>query len=86
MDKDLDKYINKRWNHYKLIEQYGGVIIKGSFFEGITNNVKFYCDLSNKPNSRILYYDFRSLYPTVLKYCKFPVGHLRVINDKSKRF
>jgi hypothetical protein len=80
-DKYLDSYINSRWKQYRLIDQFGGVNIKESFFGGRTNNIKFYCDVASSQDSRILYYDFRSLYPTVLKYNSFPVGHPIVINE-----
>ena len=80
-DKDLDEYFNERWDHHKLLELHGGVVVKDSFFGGRTNNIKFFCDVSKEVNSRILYYDFRSLYPTVLKYSNFPVGHPEIINE-----
>ena len=80
-DKSLDEYIDKRWKQYSLIDKFGGVNVKESFFGGRTNNIKFYCDVSSDINKKILYYDFRSLYPTVLKYKRFPVGHPAVINE-----
>ena len=80
-DDVLDKYIEKRWKQYSLIDMYGGVDVRESFFGGRTNNIKFHCDVSHDENKRILYYDFRSLYPTVLKYKLFPVGHPKVINE-----
>ena len=83
-DIHLDSYLNERWKHYKLIEEFGGVNIRESFFGGRTNNIKFYCDVTAREDERILYYDFRSLYPTVLKYKEFPVGHPRVINENFR--
>ncbi len=80
-DKLFDEYINSRYKQYSLIDKFGGVSVKDSFFGGRTNNIKFYCDLTNNENGQILYYDFRSLYPTVLKYKPFPVGHPVVLNE-----
>jgi hypothetical protein len=80
-DKLFDEYIESRWKKYSLIDRFGGVSVKDSFFGGRTNNIKFFCDVTNEDNGRILYYDFRSLYPTVLKYNFFPVGHPLVVNE-----
>jgi len=80
-DRHTDDYFNARWKQYRLIDRFGGVNVKEAFFGGRTNNIKFYCDVSDDMNSRILYYDFRSLYPTVLKYNHFPIGHPIVINE-----
>ena len=81
LDPELDQYLSRRYNYYKDLEKYGGVNIRESFFGGRTNNIKFICDVTDDPSSKILYYDFRSLYPTVLKYKDFPVGHPKVINE-----
>ena len=81
LDPELNAYINARYKYYKSLEIYGGVDIRESFFGGRTNNIKFWCDVTDDINSRILYYDFRSLYPTVLKYKDFPIGHPKVINE-----
>ena len=80
-NKEMDSYINHRKRHYEELKKHGGVVIRDSFFGGRTNNIKFYEDLTDDHLSRILYYDFRSLYPTVLKYDSFPVGHPIVINE-----
>jgi hypothetical protein len=80
-DKLFNEYIESRWKQYSLIDRFGGVSVKESFFGGRTNNIKFYCDVSNENDGRILYYDFRSLYPTVLKYKYFPIGHPMVITE-----
>ena len=74
-------YNKKRQEHYDLIKKYGGVDIREAFFGGRTNNIRFWCDTSDKPEYNIKYYDFRSLYPTVLKYEKFPEGHPNVITE-----
>ena len=81
LDKDLNNYFKERYEYYRSLEKYGGVNIRESFFGGRTNNIKFHCDVTNDPTSKILYYDFRSLYPTVLKYKPFPLGHPKVINE-----
>lgn len=84
IDNYLHKYIQSRIEHYKLLEKHGGVNIRESFFGGRTNNIKFHCDILNNPDKKILYYDFRSLYPFVLKYKYFPLGHPEVINENFK--
>ena len=80
-DPELNDYLKKRYTHYTLLEKFNGVDIRESFFGGRTNNIKFWCDVTDDPSSKILYYDFRSLYPTVLKYKNFPVGHPTVIRE-----
>ena len=81
LDPRLDSYIEQRYEYYQLLEELGGVDIRESFFGGRTNNIRFWCDVTDDISSRILYYDFRSLYPTVLKYKDFPIGHPKVINE-----
>ena len=81
VDPEINNYIKERYMYYKELEEYGGVDIRESFFGGRTNNIEFWCDVTNDPLSKILYYDFRSLYPTVLKYRDFPVGHPVVIRE-----
>lgn len=52
--------------------------IRTSFFGGRTNNIMFMEDCAG--DDHIRYLDFTSLYPYVLKYMKYPVGHPKVIN------
>ena len=80
-DENLNKYFKERQEHYKLIKNHGGVDIHEAFFGGRTNNIKFDCDVSDQDDADIKYYDFRSLYPTVLKYKCFPIGHPKVNNE-----
>jgi hypothetical protein len=51
-DKSLYEYIDKRWKQYSLIDKFGGVNVKESFFGGRTNNIKFYCDVSSDINKK----------------------------------
>ena len=74
-------YIKERKKHYKLVKEYGGVDIREAFFGGRTNNIRFWCDTSGFIDRKIMYYDFRSLYPSVLKYKAFPTAHPLVISE-----
>ena len=80
-DSIYKSYNKKRQEQYHLIKKHGGVDVREAFFGGRTNNIRFWCDTSEKPEYNIKYYDFRSLYPTVLKYEEFPMGHPVVINE-----
>ena len=83
-NSDLKKYMAQRSKHYKLLKKHKGVDIRDAFFGGRTNNIRFWCDSTNEIGWKISYYDFRSLYPYVLKYRKFPVGHPEVITENFK--
>ncbi len=50
-----------------------------SLFGGRTNSIKLYhkCE----PNEKIMYVDYKSLYPSVQKYCEFPIGHPTLITE-----
>lgn len=52
---------------------------RDALFGGRTNASKLYYKI--KPNERILHYDFTSLYPSVQKYCRFPIGHPKIITE-----
>ncbi|XP_041478761.1 uncharacterized protein LOC121426498 isoform X1 [Lytechinus variegatus] len=52
---------------------------RDSFFGGRTDGcVLFY---KAKPDEKILYYDFTSLYPYINKFGKYPVGHPRILHS-----
>ena len=80
-DPFYKSYNKTRQEQYHLIKKHGGVDVREAFFGGRTNNIRFWCDTSDKTEYNIKYYDFRSLYPTVLKYEEFPMGHPIVINE-----
>ena len=87
----VSAYVTKRRAELKKLEEVGGVDVREAFFGGRTNNIRFWCNANDQPDTEILYYDFRSLYPTVLKYREFPQGHPIVISedistDMSKYF
>jgi len=50
-----------------------------SLFGGRTNSIKLYhkCE----PNEKIIYVDYKSLYPSVQKYCEFQIGHPTLITE-----
>ena len=50
-----------------------------SLFGGRTNSIKLYYKC--EPGERIMYVDYKSLYPSVQKYGKFPVGHPTLITE-----
>ena len=52
---------------------------RSSFFGGRTNAVKMHYKV--KDGETIQYYDFTSLYPWTNKYCRYPVGHPKIIPD-----
>ncbi|VDI57140.1 Hypothetical predicted protein [Mytilus galloprovincialis] len=63
--------------------------VRDSFYGGRTNGIKLYHECA-EPGETIEYYDFTSLYPSVNKYAKYPIGHPVIITsnfqDISKYF
>ena len=56
--------------------------IRDSYFGGRTNAIVLHSEFPK--NSKGAYVDFCSLYPYVLKYERYPIGHpIRVTNDFS---
>ena len=54
------------------------LVARDALFGGRTNACKLFAKVI-KPGDKILYYDACSLYPLVMKYCSYPVGHPTVI-------
>ncbi|KAK2552521.1 hypothetical protein P5673_026364 [Acropora cervicornis] len=52
---------------------------RDAFFGGRTNAYQLYRCVEG--DERILYYDFKSLYPYVNKYCRYPIGHPHIISQ-----
>ena len=52
---------------------------RNSFFGGRTNASKLHYKV--KPGEQVKYVDFTSLYPSVNKYAKYPVGHPQIISE-----
>lgn len=50
---------------------------RDAFFGGRTNAIKLFHEVVS--DEKIRYYDFTSLYPYVVKYCSFPIGHPDII-------
>ena len=46
---------------------------RDAFFGGRTNTYQLYRHV--EVEERILYYEFKSLYPYVNKYCRYPIGN-----------
>ena len=61
-------------------EKFKPIILRDCYFGGRTNAVKLYHKFEG--NEKGKYIDFCSLYPAVLKYCEYPVGHpVRIVSD-----
>ena len=54
---------------------------RDAFFGGRTNVYQLY--RHTRADEQIVYYDFKSLYPYVNKYCTYPVGHPKIITQPS---
>ena len=80
-NKEKADFIRHRVEYYSEIARIGHASIRGSFFGGRTNNLRFYHDCSNNPNERIEYKDVTSEYPYVLKNFEYPIGHPKVIKS-----
>ncbi|XP_067026753.1 uncharacterized protein [Acropora muricata] len=52
---------------------------RDAFFGGRTNAYQLYRCVEG--DERILYYDFKSLYPYINKYCCYPIGHPQIISQ-----
>ena len=78
-NKEMNDYIKNRRKYYNKLQKVGHANIREAFFGGRTNNLQFYRETDE--NSEIKYLDFCSLYPYVLKYEKFPIGHPIVIRE-----
>ncbi|XP_063446821.1 uncharacterized protein LOC134726353 [Mytilus trossulus] len=53
---------------------------RDSFFGGRTNAIRLYHE-TTEPGETIEYYDFTSLYPSVNKYAKYPIGHPTIVTS-----
>lgn len=71
-DEDLKLFINS-------LEIRERIKPRDALFGGRTNASKLYHKA--KENEIILHYDFTSLYPSVQKYCRFPIGHPKIITE-----
>lgn len=76
-NEQMKRYTHNRFSNYALIDEYGTVNVRESFFGGRTNNLKFVHQTSL--GEQIKYKDVCSLYPFVLKYKKYPIGHAKII-------
>ena len=50
---------------------------RDSFFGGRTNATRLYCEAPE--GQKIKYADFTSLYPSVNKQCRYPIGHPQIV-------
>ena len=90
------------WEHYwdklckedvklkEFLESYETTIPiepRDSLYGGRTNALKLYHNCA--PNEKIFYFDFCSLYPAVMKYGVYPLGHPKIISERfdySKKY
>lgn len=73
----LHQFVRQRSKMYTEIEDLGDRTIRDALFGGRTENFRFITTCEE--NEEIKYKDFTSLYPSVLKTEKFPLGHPQVI-------
>ena len=78
-----DPYFNQRTSQLAKLKTLPKSVIRSSLFGGRTNNFKFQYDTTGK-NEKLLYVDFTSLYPFVLKCREYPCGHPNVITENFK--
>jgi hypothetical protein len=52
---------------------------RDAFFGGRTNASRLYYKQPDDESSKVYYVDFCSLYPSVNKYCEYPLGHPEII-------
>ena len=71
IDLIQDPILNDYVNNLNIIDS---IDIRDSYFGGRTNALTLYKKF-NQNNEKGYYVDFCSLYPYVLKYEKFPIGH-----------
>ena len=78
-DKAVENFYRNRMRNLRNSKVLPPLEARDSFYGGRVNAAKLYHEYSS--DERILYYDFCSLYPYVIKYCRFPVGPPRIIEE-----
>ena len=56
---------------------------RDALFGGRTNSTKLYQEIDESSNEEIKYIDVCSLYPTICKYEKFPLGHPTIYSQEN---
>ena len=56
---------------------------RDAFFGGRTNASRLYYKQPEDESSKVFYVDFCSLYPSVNKYCEYPLGHPTIITEPA---
>ena len=74
-----DPYLKERKSQLEKLKVLPKNVIRNSLFGGRTNNFKFQYDCEE--GEKLLYVDFTSLYPFVLKCREYPCGHPQVITE-----
>jgi hypothetical protein len=74
-DKNFSEIITQNEEIFKINP-------RDALYGGRVNAVKLYYEVKN--NEKMRYYDFMSLYPSVEKYKKFPLGHPKIITENFK--
>jgi hypothetical protein len=71
---------NIQLRDYLKAEQVTGPLDpRDAFFGGRTNASRLYYKQPEDESSKVFYVDFCSLYPSVNKYCEYPLGHPEII-------
>lgn len=73
------QYYKTRIGYYCRMQHIGRLNIRDAFFGGRTNNIKFTHTITE--GETVDYFDFTSLYPTVLWDSEFFIGHPEVITE-----
>lgn len=71
-DLNLSNFVKKHYPNAPLFP-------RDALFGGRTNAIKLYHLCSS--NEKILYIDFTSLYPSVMKYCRYPKGQPTILTE-----
>lgn len=78
-EKDFDDFVRERYAVLDQIEIDAVGKIKDAFFGGSTDNIQFIRKVLAW--QKIIYMDFMSLYPSVMKNCAYPKGHPDIITE-----
>ena len=80
-DQALESFYKKRMRNLRESKVLPPLEARDSFYGGRVNAAKLYHESTTE--EKILYYDFCSMYPYVIKYCRFPVGPPTIIKEFS---
>ena len=78
-DAGLQEFLRRKMRNLRNSSVRPPLDARQSFYGGRVNAAKLFHECGQ--DERILYFDFCSLYPYVIKYCKFPVGPPKIIKE-----